>query len=276
MKNTLFAAAFFFTLSINLKAQSAVTFYTNHGNFTAELYDSLKPITAGNFKNLVDSKYYDGVIFHRIISGFVIQGGDPTGTGTGGPGYTIQDEFSPLLSNVVKTLSMANSGPNTGGSQFFINMKNNTFLDFNKAPTTSAHPVFGVVRDGWTVVKTIEAVAVDGNDRPVTDVRMDSVRTTGSFLSLQQIAVNTTKTEIYPNPITSESVLDIYNAYSGLVSFKLYAPTGQLIRAETRRMQEGKTLIPLNELGVLQLLRGVYLLEIQKENETLNEKIVIN
>jgi len=160
----------------NVSAQSKVTFYTNYGEFTAELHDILAPITAGNFISLVDSGYYDGVIFHRVVNNFVIQGGDPTGTGSGGPGYTIPDEFGYGLSNVYKTLSMANSGPNTGGSQFFINMANNVFLDNDVAPLTSAHPVFGHVIENFDNVEIIDNVPVDADDRPIEDVIMDSIR----------------------------------------------------------------------------------------------------
>ena len=103
-----------------VNSQSIVTFYTTEGDFEVELYDILKPITAGNFLDLVEQEFYDGIIFHRVISNFVVQGGDPTGTGSGGPGYTIEDEFDSSLSNLKRTLSMANAGPNTGGSQFFI------------------------------------------------------------------------------------------------------------------------------------------------------------
>ena len=101
---------------------SKVQFYTSQGNFVVQLEDRLAPITSSNFLKLVNQKFYDGIIFHRVMQGFIVQGGDPTGTGTGGPGYSIQDEFHEDLSNVEKTISMANSGPNSGGSQFFFNM----------------------------------------------------------------------------------------------------------------------------------------------------------
>jgi len=103
-----------------------VTLKTNMGDIVIKLYDDM-PITAGNFKKLASEGFYDGVIFHRVIDGFMIQGGDPEGTGTGGPGYTIEDEFNGK-SNVRGTISMANSGPNSGGSQFFINLVDNSFF----------------------------------------------------------------------------------------------------------------------------------------------------
>jgi len=155
---------------------SEVRFYTNKGDFVVELEDKLAPITSSNFLKLVNEKFYDGIIFHRVLQNFIIQGGDPTGTGSGGPGYSIQDEFHEDLSNIEKTISMANSGPNTGGSQFFFNMKDNTFLDYNESPSTSKHAVFGKVISGYSIVQTISNVSVNSQDRPLTDVVVDSIR----------------------------------------------------------------------------------------------------
>jgi peptidylprolyl isomerase len=146
--------------------QTKVLLETNYGNITMELYSDL-PITTGNFQKLVESGYYDGVIFHRVIDGFMIQGGDPTGTGRGGPGYTIQDEFTHKSGNKNNrgTISMANAGPNTGGSQFFINLVNNNFLD-------SKHPVFGEVIEGMNVVDEIAKTQTDENDKPLQEVKI--------------------------------------------------------------------------------------------------------
>jgi peptidylprolyl isomerase len=121
------------------------------------------PVTTENFRTLVKSGYYDGVIFHRVINGFMIQGGDHTGTGRGGPGYAIKDEFSPGNRNDRGTISMANAGPNTGGSQFFINLVNNNFLD-------RKHPVLGKVVEGMDVVDAIAKSRTGPNDRPVRAV----------------------------------------------------------------------------------------------------------
>ena len=143
-------------------AQSTALLKTNHGDIKIRFYDDM-PITAGNFKKLVSEGFYDRVIFHRVIDGFMIQGGDPTGTGTGGPGYAIKDEFTGHNKNNRGTISMANAGPNTGGSQFFINLVNNNFLD-------SKHPVFGEVIEGMDVVDEIAKVPKGRNDRPVEDV----------------------------------------------------------------------------------------------------------
>ena len=141
-----------------------IKFETNYGNITINLYSDM-PITSGNFKKLVEGGFYDKVIFHRVIDGFMIQGGDPQGTGMGGPGYTIKDEFTHAggNKNLRGTISMANSGPNTGGSQFFINLVDNNFLD-------DKHPAFGKVIEGMDVVDKIAKVETDDEDRPLKDV----------------------------------------------------------------------------------------------------------
>ncbi len=144
---------------------------TNVGDIVIELYSDM-PITAGNFEKLVREGFYDGIIFHRIIDGFMIQGGDPTGTGSGGPGYQIKDEFVAGHSNIRGTLSMANSGPNSGGSQFFINLVDNSFLDYDKQPAQSKHPVFGEVIEGMDVIDKIAKVQTGAGDRPVTEVKI--------------------------------------------------------------------------------------------------------
>jgi len=131
-------------------------------------------VTAGNFAKLAGSGFYDGTIFHRVIEGFMIQGGDPTGTGTGGPGYTIADEFVKGRSNRRGTIAMANTGrPNSGGSQFFINLVDNTYLDWDDPRTPSAHPVFGEVVEGMDVVDRIGKVKTDSADRPRVPVRIE-------------------------------------------------------------------------------------------------------
>ena len=141
---------------------------TNMGEITLELYPDM-PITAGNFQKLVEKGFYDGTIFHRIIDGFMIQGGDPTGTGRGGPGYAIKDEFTRKNKNDRGTISMANAGPNTGGSQFFINLVDNNFLD-------KAHPAFGKVVEGMEVVDAMGKVRTGPMDRPVKEVKIESAK----------------------------------------------------------------------------------------------------
>ncbi len=149
-------------------ASTKVILETSMGNVKIELFDDV-PVTAGNFKKLVEKGFYNGVIFHRVIPKFMIQGGDPTGTGMGGPGYTIKDEFGKNNRNVRGTISMANAGPNTGGSQFFINVVDNNYLD-------SKHPVFGKVVEGMEVVDAISNVKRDRNDRPLTPVVIKSAK----------------------------------------------------------------------------------------------------
>lgn len=142
---------------------SKVKLETNYGDIVIELDENM-PITAGNFEKLVKQGVYDGVIFHRIINGFMIQGGDPTGTGIGDPSIPkIKDEFTENNRNNRGTIAMANAGPNTGSSQFFINLVNNNFLD-------TKHPVFGKVVEGMDIVDKIASVKTDANDRPVKDV----------------------------------------------------------------------------------------------------------
>jgi len=150
----------------NIKAE----FNTNMGNFTVELFNDKAPVTVGNFKKLVDKKFYDGLIFHRVIPNFMVQTGCPQGTGFGGPGYTIQDEFDKTVKHDTKgILSMANTGrANTGGSQFFITVAPTPWLD-------GKHAIFGKVIDGMEVVETISKVEKDRKDKPLAEVKINSV-----------------------------------------------------------------------------------------------------
>jgi peptidylprolyl isomerase len=140
-----------------------VLFHTNMGDITLQLRNDM-PITTGNFKNLVEKVTFNGTIFHRIIKQFMIQGGDPTGTGYGDPSIPdIKDEFTRKNRNDRGTIAMANAGPNTGSSQFFINLVNNNFLD-------TKHPQFGKVIAGMDVVDSIAKVKTNPNDKPLKDV----------------------------------------------------------------------------------------------------------
>ena len=147
---------------------STAVMHTNHGDITLELFDEEAPKTVENFKKLVGDNFYNGVIFHRVIKDFMVQGGDPTGTGRGGPGYTFEDEINEH--KIVRgALAMANAGPNTNGSQFFI-------VTTDAAPWLDGkHTVFGHVVDGMDVVDKIEASDTDGNDRPKQDAVIESV-----------------------------------------------------------------------------------------------------
>jgi peptidyl-prolyl cis-trans isomerase B (cyclophilin B) len=147
---------------------SAATLNTNHGPIVLELFEGEAPKTVENFRKLAEDGFYDGVIFHRVIPDFMIQGGDPTGTGTGGPGYTFEDEFNdhPVERGA---LAMANAGPNTNGSQFFI-------VTADACPWLDGkHTVFGRVTDGMDVVDTIEQVATGAADRPVDDIVIEQI-----------------------------------------------------------------------------------------------------
>jgi len=148
-----------------------VVLETNQGDITVELFMDVCPVTAGNFMNLSKDGFYDGIIFHRVLPDFMIQGGDPTGTGSGGPGYAIDDEASALsLHHGYGAVSMANSGPDTGGSQFFIvvNLAGSGHLD-------GLHAVFGQVVEGMDVAVAISEVPRDSNNKPHDDVIIEKV-----------------------------------------------------------------------------------------------------
>ncbi|MCA9308260.1 peptidylprolyl isomerase [candidate division WWE3 bacterium] len=148
----------------------SVVLKTNQGDITIDLFEDKKPITVNNFVSLASKKFYDGIIFHRVIKDFMIQGGDPTGTGRGGPGYNFEDEFgqddAPLVQG---SLAMANAGPNTNGSQFFIVTAQSTpWLD-------GKHTNFGQVTKGLDVVLKIQGLATNAMDKPLEDVVIESV-----------------------------------------------------------------------------------------------------
>ncbi len=160
------AGGYFLMADSNTKNSDGnkVLLKTTKGDIVIELYGDM-PITSGNFKKLVKEGFYNGIVFHRVIPDFMIQGGCPEGTGTGGPGYTIKDEFREINENNRGTISMANAGPNTGGSQFFINLVNNNYLD-------GKHPVFGEVVEGMDVVDAISLVKRDSRDKPIDEIKI--------------------------------------------------------------------------------------------------------
>lgn len=149
---------------------------TNKGVITLELFTDKTPATVGNFVKLANDGFYNGTRFHRVIKSFMIQGGDPLSKdltnknqwGTGGPGYQFADEIGAGNKNNIGTISMANAGPNTNGSQFFINVVNNNFLD-------TKHTVFGRVVSGMEVITAIENTATDSNDRPLEDMVIEKI-----------------------------------------------------------------------------------------------------
>ena len=150
-------------------ANRTATFDTSAGSFKVELFEDKAPVTTKNFVDLAEKGFYNGTIFHRVIAGFMIQGGDPTGTGRGGPGYTIKDEFHQDLKHTTPgLLSMANAGPNTGGSQFFITLAATPWLD-NK------HAIFGKAIDGYDVVPKIGSTKTGAGDRPASNQTINSI-----------------------------------------------------------------------------------------------------
>jgi cyclophilin family peptidyl-prolyl cis-trans isomerase len=157
-------------LTIDPNTEYSATLHTNHGDITVRLLPARAPIAANNFVFLARDGFYDGVIFHRIVPGFVIQGGDPTGTGRGGPGYKFRDELEGPGDYTRGTVAMANAGPNTNGSQFFICLAD--------VGLPHAYTVFGRVTDGLDVVDSIAALPTDAGDRPTSDAVINSVTVT--------------------------------------------------------------------------------------------------
>jgi peptidylprolyl isomerase len=167
---------------ISKSTNPIAVFDTTKGIFKLELFVDKSPITAGNFRDLVESGFYDNTKFHRVIKDFMIQGGDPNSKdntkqnlwGTGGSETVIEDEFIEGLSNIRGSISMANSGPNSGSSQFFINVKDNTFLDWDKEPSNSKHPVFGQIVDGMDIIDAIVSSPTQARDVPAEAIIITS------------------------------------------------------------------------------------------------------
>lgn len=203
MKN-LFKISLFticFGCIFNAEAQTEVQFYTTKGNFTIVLTDSLTPRTVDSFIVRAAQKFYDGLIFHRVINNFVIQGGDPQGTGMGGPGYQIPNEISPSLKNNKGSLAMANAGPNTNGSQFYVNLVNNNMLD-------GSYTVFGMTTSGFDIVQAIGSVPTGPGDKPITDVRMDSIRVMKFYTAAKTIE-GKLQASISPNPSRGKFTIEL-------------------------------------------------------------------
>jgi peptidylprolyl isomerase len=255
-KTLLFLLSVIFTSNV-ARSQTEVTFYTSMGNFVVETYDTLQPITAGNFLELVETEFYDGVIFHRVINNFMIQGGDPTGSGFGGPGYNIMDEFDPLTSNVQASISMANSGPNTGGSQFFINLVNNTYLDPN-------HPVFGIVTSNFSVVQNIGVVSTNSNDRPLTDVVMDSLRVTSvDPLGVNAVGDLSLNMSVFPNPTQSSMAIDMGDDFTFGTTYLLNVTNVLGETIYSAYLLQKQTSIDLSEYG----RKGIYFVNVIDEQK---------
>ena len=268
-KITTICLAILFSLTVKFSsAQTQVTFYTTKGTFVASMEDVKRPITVGNFLGLVNKKFYDGIIFHRVVAGFVIQGGDPTGTGNGGSGVTIPDELSPPVSNLQKVFGMANSGPNTGTSQFYINLVDNTFLDPN-------YPAFGTVITNFSVVQAIGVVPVDANSRPLTPVVMDSVRITLAATGVNEIESQSRNIEIFPNPITDESTIAINSNSNHTASFSIYNQLGMEVYTCEKNISAGINYISFKEIQTGNFPKGIYYLMVSDENSTFEQKFAV-
>lgn len=262
MKKLYFIAAIGILLFLANSAQAQrteVTFYTTNGNFKVLLYDSLTTVTVDSFLARVGRKFYDGLIFHRVIQNFMIQGGDPTGTGSGGTGTKIPDEFHPSLKNVPGALSMANTGqPNTGDCQFYVNVFTNTHLN-NK------HTVFGMVTENYTVVEAISKVPTGANDKPVTDVKMDSIRVTKFPASVKSI-VTGQSIEVYPNPNHGTFNIQVPAGKTELIITNIKGQVVQRLHIE----QAG-----IVNIDMLDQPKGMYLLEMITGDKTVHSKIVV-
>ena len=270
MKSTInICLAVFCILTVNLAtAQTEITFYTSMGTFSASMEQVKRPITTKNFIDLVNAKFYDGIIFHRVVANFVIQGGDPTGTGTGGSGVTIVDELTPPVSHVQKTLGMAKtSQPNSATSQFFINLVNNTQLDAN-------YSAFGTVITNFSVVQAIGQVPVNGNSKPLTDVVMDSVRVTLNPTAVFDMGSIAENLEVFPNPISDESVISITSRSSQAGQISVYDQFGKMVYACDRNLSEGMNYIPMSEIGMNVLAKGAYYVTVREGNSISQRKFI--
>lgn len=175
-------------------SQTQVTFYTNKGSFEVSMEEGKRPKTTANFLKLVKAKFYDHQLFYRVIKDFVIQGGDGSGNNT----PTIKDELTPALSNVKGTIAMANAGANTGSSEFYINLKDNTTLD-------KSYTAFGTVISNISVVEAIGSVKTSGSngnpaDKPLQDVVIDSIRVTTPTTEIDDIQKPDNVAKVFPNP----------------------------------------------------------------------------
>ena len=227
------------------------------GTFKTVLTDALTPITVDSFISRVAHKFYDGLIFHRVIAGFVVQGGDPLGTGYGGPGYTTPDELVPSLKNVAGSLAMANSSPNTDGSQFYINLVNNPSLN-------NIYTVFGTTTYNFSVVQNIGLVPVDANDKPLTPVVMDSVRITHLHTAAVNSIGNGVVAAMYPNPCRGIINIDLPDLATKVEIINM--PGRTVFRAEAR----GTFTVDLRDQET-----GLYLVRLSNTNGATEIKLVI-
>ncbi len=216
--------AFLLFCGFQIQAQTQVDFYTTMGDFRVELREDLMPITAQNFIDLTEAEFYDGVIFHRVISGFVVQGGDPLGTGFGGPGYTIMDEYHPAMNHdSTGVIAMAKtSQPNSAGSQFYFSLDALPSLD-------ETYAVFGSCIQNIEVIEAMGNVATGANDRPIVDIVMDSVRVVSGITSAVKKETQVVTIETFPNPFTESINLSYIVKTAGPVDILLLDIHGQIV-----------------------------------------------
>ncbi|MDR3679362.1 MAG: peptidylprolyl isomerase [Flavipsychrobacter sp.] len=243
---------------VKADAQTIATFYTTLGNFKVVLTDTLTPITVDSFKARVSRKFYDTLLFHRVVHNFVIQGGDPLGTGYGGTGTTIPDEIVPTLKNVKWSLAMANEGtPNTGDCQFYFNLVNNSFLN-------GKYTVFGnILNNDTTVAYNIGKVPTDANDRPLTEVHMDSIRIDTVPASVSNVTPHFAAI-IYPNPNKGIFSIDLSNIPTVV---DIVNQTGQIVFNKEAR---GTIQIDLRDNP-----SGLYWVHLRNENGTAVSGVVV-
>lgn len=212
------------SLSITAHSQTLADFYTNAGNFRVELREDIMPITANNFIKLVRKGYYDATIFHRVVADFVVQGGDPIGTGSGGPGYTILDEYHiDMTHDSAGVIAMAKTAaPNSAGSQFYFTLAPQPNLD-------GRYSVFGSCIQGLQVILDIGKVSVNSDDKPLIPVVIDSIRilnTTAIGPKIDRLM----PLEVFPNPFAERSYIRYEVKQAGQLNLSMYDMQGRLIR----------------------------------------------
>ncbi len=255
-----FTALLSFYINDSMAQKTEVTMYTSMGNIVIEMEDILAPITVDSFVARVNRGFYDGLIFHRVIDNFMIQGGDPLGNGTGGTGTTIPDEFHSTLKNVPGALSMANRGTaNTGDCQFFINLVTNAHLD-NK------HTVFGTVTTGFAIVQNIGKVPTNSNDKPMTDVTMDSVRVTRDPASTPSIVRHIPVIRVYPNPSQGMVTLDLPMEETNIMISDIHGKVVYEARTQNTNVLQA---------DLSHLSKGVYIINVATADNVSRSKLLM-
>lgn len=258
-------------ISNYLFAQTQVGFYTNKGSFVVNLEQAKRPITTTNFLKLVNAKFYDKVLFYRVIKSFMAQGGKFY---SGGAATTkIADELSPAFSNLQKTIAMANSGPNTATSEFYINLVDNLYLDKN-------YTAFGTVISGFNIVQLIGAVPTSGSsgnpaDKPLTNVVIDSVRVLVNT-GINNFVTPLSDITIWPNPITDESIMSINSNLNYDATISIYNQLGEKIVCVQKNLLQGINDITFKEILTSSLPQGIYTLLVSDKyyNSILQHKFV--